>query len=111
MLSYRLFVSETTLGALNLYSRGIDAFDDQTQREGDVFASHSAIALIGVQNEAHLNAALEHRDAIGTAKGILMNRHGIGPVEAFRLLVEASQAANLKPHEVAAWLVDHHLDV
>ncbi|MFC9252669.1 GAF and ANTAR domain-containing protein [Amycolatopsis thailandensis] len=111
MLCYRLFVSETTLGALNLSSRGLDAFSDQTQREGGVFASHAAIALVGAQTEANLHTALEHRDAIGTAKGILMHRHGIGPAEAFRLLVEASQAANLKLHAVAAWLVDHHREV
>ncbi|GAB3734364.1 GAF and ANTAR domain-containing protein [Amycolatopsis oliviviridis] len=111
MLSYRLFVSETTLGALNLYSRGVCAFSDRTQREGEIFASHSAIALIGAQTEAHLHSALVHRDVIGMAKGILMNHHGIGPVEAFRLLVEASQAANLKLHQVATWLVDHHLEL
>ncbi|WP_269086701.1 ANTAR domain-containing protein [Actinosynnema sp. ALI-1.44] len=30
----------------------------------------------------------EHRDMIGIAEGILMHRHDIGPVAAFRLLVE-----------------------
>jgi AmiR/NasT family two-component response regulator len=36
-----------------------------------------------------------------------MERHGIGPVEAFRMLVESSQQTNLKLHQVATWLVEH----
>ncbi len=108
MLSYRLFVADRTLGSLNLYSRDLDAFSDHTEREGRVFASHAAIALVGAQTQAHLQPALGHRDVIGMAKGILMQRHGIDPVRAFQMLVESSQAANMKLHQVAGWLVEHH---
>lgn len=105
MLSFRLFVTDTTLGALNLYSSKKDAFDQQTVEEGRLFASHAAVALVGAQTEAQLHQALKNRDAIGMAKGILMERHNIDEAPAFTLLVEASQNANLKLHEVAAWLV------
>ncbi|MEV4143467.1 GAF domain-containing protein [Amycolatopsis sp. NPDC049691] len=49
MLSYRLFVTGTTLGALNLYSRAHDAFSHQTREDGRLFATHAAIALVGAQ--------------------------------------------------------------
>ncbi|WP_414938197.1 GAF and ANTAR domain-containing protein [Amycolatopsis sp. cmx-11-51] len=111
MLAYRLFVSENTLGSLNLYSRSVEAFSDQTEQAGRIFASHAAIALIGAQTEARLNIALGHRDVIGMAKGILMQRHGIDAVEAFRLLIESSQATNIKLHQVAEWFVEHHREL
>ncbi len=108
MLAYRLFVSDTTLGSLNLYARLGDAFSDRTERDGGVFASHAAIALIGAQTEAGLHIALGHRDVIGMAKGILMTHHDIDPVHAFRMLVDTSQSSNMKLHAVASWLVEHH---
>ncbi|WP_409494567.1 GAF and ANTAR domain-containing protein [Amycolatopsis sp. cmx-11-12] len=111
MLAYRLFVSDTTLGSLNLYSRSVDAFSDQTERDGHVFASHAAIALTAAQTEAELQVALEHRDDIGMAKGILMELHGIDPVQAFRMLVESSQHTNMKLHKIAAWVVEHHREL
>ena len=107
MLSYRLFVSDNTMGALNLYSSHTDAFSERTEQEGQLFATHAAIALIGAQKEANLNAAIEHRDVIATAKGILMERHHVDAAQAFRMLVDASQHANLKLYSVAEWLVDH----
>lgn len=107
MLAYRLFVSDTTLGSLNLYSTQLDAFSDQTEQDGSVFAAHAAIALIGAQTEAQLHSALEHRDTIGMAKGILMHRHDLDPAQAFRMLVELSQTTNMKLHQVATWLTEH----
>jgi serine phosphatase RsbU (regulator of sigma subunit) len=54
MLSFRLFLEEDTLGALNLYSRRVSAFDDDSLRVGEVFAAHAAVAL---------KAAREHERA------------------------------------------------
>lgn len=111
MLSYRLFVTETTLGALNLYSRQPEAFTVRTEQEGRLFATHAAIALAGAQTEARLTSAVESRDAIGMAKGILMQRHDIDPAQAFRILVESSQHTNLKLSQVAAWLIEHRREL
>jgi transcriptional regulator with GAF, ATPase, and Fis domain len=108
LLAYRLFVNDTTLGSLNLYSHMRNAFSDQTEAEGTLFATHAAIALAGAQTEAQLHTAAESRDIIGMAKGILMQRHGLDPVEAFQMLVESSQQTNTKLHQVATWLVEHH---
>lgn len=107
MLAYRLFVTDTTLGALNLYADRRDAFDASAEDEGLLFASHAAVALVGAQTEQHLRAALGTRDVIGMAKGILMERHDVDAERAFSMLVHASQHANLKLNEVAEWLVGH----
>jgi AmiR/NasT family two-component response regulator len=57
----------------------------------------------------NLTAALETRDVIGQAKGILMARAGIGEDEAFALLVRASQRMQVKLAEVARQLVEGRL--
>jgi GAF domain-containing protein len=68
LLSYRLFVSDTILGVLNLYSRAGNAFSDRTEADGVLFATHAAIALAGAQTEAQLRTAVASRDTIGMAK-------------------------------------------
>jgi transcriptional regulator with GAF, ATPase, and Fis domain len=108
MLSYRLFTSRATMGALNLYSSQRDAFSEESEQEGLLFASHAAVALAGARAQAQLSVALESRDVIGTAKGILMERHGIDIVQAFAMLVDASKNTNTKLRDVAAWLVNEH---
>ncbi|WP_007025626.1 GAF and ANTAR domain-containing protein [Saccharomonospora iraqiensis] len=105
MLGFKLFTSTSTIGALNLYSWRTDAFDDDAERIGELFAAHAAVALAGSQGLAHLHVALRTRDTIGMAKGILMERHGVDADRAFALLVEASQHANLKLRDAAEWLV------
>jgi GAF domain-containing protein len=106
MLSFRLFTADDTLGALYLYSAKRDAFDREAQHIGELFAVHAAIALANSRQESNLLAALDSRDVIGMAKGILMERHGVEADRAFSLLVGASQKSQLKLHEVARWLVD-----
>ena len=47
MLGYRLFTNGRTLGALDLYSSKLNAFDAEAEVVGELFAAHTAIALIG----------------------------------------------------------------
>jgi transcriptional regulator with GAF, ATPase, and Fis domain len=101
MLAVRLFVTGEDLGALNLHSTRPDAFGDESERVGLLFGAHAAVALAGAQEQEHLRTALSARDVIGQAKGILMERYKIDPQDAFRLLVSASQATNVKLRDVA----------
>jgi len=48
-----------------------------------------------------LHTALDSRDVIGQAKGILMERYRLTPDGAFALLARASQDTNVKLREVA----------
>lgn len=54
----------------------------------------------------HLTRAVQSRDLIGQAKGILMERYGITSEQAFQLLVVASSTSNSKLAAVAAHLTD-----
>jgi GAF domain-containing protein len=106
MLSFRLYVSGDNLGALNLYAERADAFTDESEYIGLLFASHAAVAMVGARREQSKDRALLMRDLIGQAKGILMERHRITADEAFGLLVGASQRTNLKLTEIARRLTE-----
>lgn len=104
MLSFQLYVVGDNLGALNLYNRGANAFNDESEHVGLLFASHAAVAMAGAQRNEQLNRAMGTRDVIGQAKGILMERHKLTAEQAFMLLVRASQATHLKLRDIAAQL-------
>jgi transcriptional regulator with GAF, ATPase, and Fis domain len=106
MICFRLFVNGDTLGALNLYSKAADAFDDESRTVGLVFAAHAAVALSSAMHDEQLEEALRSRDVIGQAKGILMAREGVSADQAFEMLRRASQRLNVKLRDVAGSVVD-----
>ena len=99
-------------GALNVYSRQIGAF---TPRDRDVlllFATHASLALAWTEavtrNELEvqqLRHAVDSRDVIGQAKGILMARRRLSSAEAFDVLRRTSQDNNIKLRDLAETLV------
>jgi len=105
ILALRLFVSEDTMGALNLYSLEADAFDDQDVAVGSVFAAHAAVALSTARHEASLEKKADSRNLIGMAKGIIIARQHVSEEEAFDILRRASQRMNVKLRELAAMIV------
>lgn len=105
MLSFQLYVEEDNLGALNLYAHEPDAFDDESEHVGLLFAAHAAVAYAGAQKQEQLRVGMSSRDIIGQAKGILMERHNISADQAFRVLVQASQDRNEKLLRIAERVV------
>jgi GAF domain-containing protein len=109
MLSFRLFLEEDVLGALNLYSRKVQAFDEQGYAVGTVLATHAAIAMRGAQERDRgdqLEQALASNREIGMAMGLLMARGLMTQDQAFAVLRRASQHLNRRLYEVAAELVE-----
>ena len=106
MLCLQLYVEQDNLGALNLQSRKKDAFNDESEQIGLLFAAHAGVAMAGAQKQQQLAKAMSVRDLIGQAKGILMERYKIRNDQAFNLLVRASQNTNTKLVDVARYLVD-----
>jgi GAF domain-containing protein len=104
MLAVQLFVEGEDLGALNLHSRRHDAFGDESEQVALMFAAHAAVAFAGAKAEEQMQRAVNSRDLIGQAKGILMERYKISSDQAFRLLVVASQSTNIKLFDVAEYL-------
>jgi len=107
MLSFQLFVQEDNLGAMNLYAREPHAFDAESERIGYLFAAHAAVAFSAVRQGENLKVALDSRNVIGQAQGMLMERHGVSADEAFALLTTTSQQRNVKLRVVAEELIHH----
>lgn len=105
MLSFQLYTDADTLGALNLYSRQVDAFDEDDLTAGLVLAAHTAVALAGAQHVEQLRTAALNRTIIGQAQGILMERFRLSADRAFMVLRRVSQDRNVKLHQVAGELV------
>ena len=77
------------------------AFDAESERIGALVAAHAAVAVAGSQQVSQLTLALDTRDLIGQAKGILMERYKITAQQAFLLLSRASSELNIKLRDVA----------
>jgi GAF domain-containing protein len=105
MLAVQLFVEGDELAALNMQSRQAHAFTDESEHIARLFAAHAAVALAGAEQRAHLMVALDSRDSIGQAKGILMERHKVTAPEAFAMLVRASSLSNRRLVDIADQLV------
>jgi GAF domain-containing protein len=99
MLCYRLYTDVEEWGVLGLYADSPGAFDGAAENEGDVLATHAAMTLQAVQRSRQFRSALGSRDIIGQAKGILMERYGIGAGAAFALLTKLAKESN---HPVVA---------
>jgi GAF domain-containing protein len=102
MLSVPLMASDDSLGSLSVFGADTGVFDRDSEEMGLVLASHAAIAIAGAQHEEGMRLALDNRDLIGQAKGILMERHKVTADQAFLMLVRTSQRLNVKLRDVAA---------
>jgi GAF domain-containing protein len=105
IVSYRLFTSGDTLGAMNLYARKPAAFDADDIFDGEALAAHVAVALAASEHVEHLQIAISNRTVIGRAEGILMERFDIPPAQAFAVLRRVSQRRNVRLNRVAEDLV------
>ncbi|BCJ47307.1 transcriptional regulator [Actinoplanes ianthinogenes] len=106
LLSFPLYVADDTLGALNLYAPEPDAFGDESEHVGRLFAAHAAVALSGVRQQERCGHTIEVRDLIGQAKGILMERYSTDADRAFDLLVQVSLRTGTKLIDVVRHLTD-----
>jgi len=105
MLSLEIFAESDRFGALNLYSATPGVFDDAAEATGLLLAAHAALALVHQRTKITMREALDVRDLVGQAKGILMERFGISNQTAFELLSTSSQNTNHKLVEVAQHLI------
>lgn len=77
--------------ALSLYADSATAFSPTTQQVAQVFATHASIAMESGRRVRHYRQALTRRDAIGQAKGMLMERFSLDAATAFSLLAKLSE--------------------
>ena len=105
-LSFKLYTSTDTAGALNLFAFEPSVFDSHAEATGSVLAAHAAAAILASRRGEQLESALTTRDVIGQAKGIIMERFKVDAVRAFDMLRELSQTTNTKLVDVAQRVVD-----
>jgi GAF domain-containing protein len=111
-LSVPLPVDDSVGGALNTYSRHVDAFDEESRAIAVRFAPYAAVAIANMQTYQHardmadnLQVALETRAVIDQAKGVLIERLKVTPDQAFQMLAQVSMRTNVKLRDVAERLV------
>src|SRR3954451_151379 len=111
MLSVRLAVAAAptrNLGGLNMYSRRVDAFTDDQRDAGLLLAAVASVAADASRTQAEMAAAVQTRQIIGEAIGIIRNQSDMSSEEAFAVLAQASQRMNVKLRDVAAAIAEGH---
>lgn len=95
-------------GSLNFYSRHSRGFDDRDRTAGLLLATHASLALahstavtLAELEADQLHHAIDSRDVIGQAKGILMARQHLTADQAFDRLRQTSQQLNVKLVEIS----------
>jgi GAF domain-containing protein len=111
--SLPLIAGDDGVGALNLYSRSAAAFDDARGNSASLFAKQAGVAVMNARLYekargviSNLETALDTRDLIGQAKGIIMANEKLTGDEAFEVLRQASQHRNVKLREIAVEVVE-----
>jgi len=105
MMSFQLYTQDKRKGALNVFGLTSGVFDAKDQAVGAMLATHAATALIAHDRERQFQSALSSRDAIGQAKGMIMERFAVDATRAFELLKKLSQDTNTPLVDIAAGLV------
>ena len=92
----------TMCGTLLIATAGV--VTDRAETDAVVMAIHASTAAVAARQREELRSAVQSRDVIGQAKGILMQRLQLTATAAFELLARASQDSNLKLWEVCSTL-------
>lgn len=106
-------------GALNVFSHEPGTLNLETDRDiALLLATHASLAIsmteairLAELREIQLRQAIDSRDIIGQAKGILMHRRGISAEAAFELLRHTSQQLNIKLAELAHTVATRHTEL
>jgi GAF domain-containing protein len=107
-LSLPMAAHDERVGALNLYGRAVGSFDDVARESALLYAAQAGVAIRNAhmyertrEVVTHLETALETRDLIGQAKGVIMANEKVTADAAFAILRDASQRRNVKLRALA----------
>jgi anti-anti-sigma factor len=113
ILSNPLLTAERPVGAINIYSRTRSAFSEKEQELAAVIASEASNILqsagVDVSDDLpteRFRDALESRQVIARAEGVLMERDGVSAEDAFSALRNFSRHINRPLVEWAGDIVD-----
>jgi GAF domain-containing protein len=117
ILSTPLVASERPIGALNVYSRMVGAFAVHEKEWADQFAAEAAtvVSTARLDESVHglssqIRAALQSREVIALAQGMIMQRDGVDPTVAHATLIETSRSTGRRLRDVSEDLVRANSD-
>jgi GAF domain-containing protein len=111
-LSVPLPINEGIAGAVNVYARKPNAFDEDSRAVATRFAAYAATVAANMYayEEArdlveHLERRVESRAVVERATGMLMERHGLTTEQAQQALARVARSTDGRVRDVAAGLV------
>jgi GAF domain-containing protein len=111
-LAVPLPITEGIVGALNVYARKPNAFDEDSRSAATRFAGYAAVVAANMYayEEArdlveHLERRVESRAVVERATGILMERHACTADQALQALTRVARETGAKVKQVADTLV------
>jgi hypothetical protein len=110
VLACELPITRNLRGSLSAYATEPDAFGPVAELVLPVFAARASVVLAYSDKLRNLRRAIDSRELIGQACGILMERHRMTAEQAFADLVAASQRHHLKVREIAQRVVESGQD-
>ncbi len=110
VLSVPLTVMRWGAAALTWYADAPGGFDAAAERIGRIVAGQAGPVLSCGQLRRNFDAAVESRQQVGTAVGLLVERYRWSADHAFHELITASQQHNVKLRELARTVADTGLD-
>jgi GAF domain-containing protein len=109
-LALKLYIDEDrTIGGLNMYSTSDEEIDPDAVAVADLYATQAAVALGQARTVEQLTQALETRQLIGQAVGLVMAKYGLAEDAAFGFLARMSSHSNTKLREIAERVVAEHV--
>ena len=107
VLSSSLETMSQRLGSLNVYSRTVNAFDEEDVEVMKLMAAHASVAISAAKMRGELHEALGTRTTIGQAQGILMLAFNITSDQAFAYMRRLSQDRNIKLFTIAEEVISN----
>ena len=111
-MSIRLPVDRAQVGALNLFSDTVNAFDNTSVERAIVLAAFATVATNAAghgEDAAGLRRGLASNRAIGKAIGMLMVLDDVSEDDAFDILRRTSQDTNVKVVDIAVEFIRRRL--
>ncbi|TDQ52899.1 ANTAR domain-containing response regulator [Actinorugispora endophytica] len=102
----RMITSQRAIGVITLYSTDVETLERVGASRISTVIDTIALALEHRIEVANLTRALDTRSLIGTAIGILMERHRIGETDAWQMLSRTSQQLNIRLVDISRRIVD-----
>ncbi len=100
-IAFPVIVDDNNAGSITVLARSIGSLTEHAEQTGAPLAAVAGLVIARIGIAMSFAEAMDSRDVIGQAKGILMERHKIGADDAFDRLRILSQHHNRRLRDIA----------